>query len=164
MLVPTLIMGALAVLLFILAWRRGGGQHLSGLRTAGQSLLQTLPLLVLSFAVAGLAQALLPRDLVSRWVGSESGVRGLLIGTLAGTLTPGAPYVTFPVMAGLLKAGASVGTMVAFMVGWSLCSFSRLPLEVGIIGWRFTLIRVASTFFFPPIAGYLAGLLARTLR
>ncbi len=33
---------------------------------------------------------------------------------------------------------------------------SRLPLEVGILGWRLTLIRLASTFFFPPIAGWIA--------
>jgi hypothetical protein len=29
-------------------------------------------------------------------------------------------------------------------------------MEVGILGWQFTLIRVASTFFFPPIAGFIA--------
>ncbi|RLA91982.1 MAG: permease, partial [Deltaproteobacteria bacterium] len=33
---------------------------------------------------------------------------------------------------------------------------SRLPMEVGIMGWKFTLIRVASTFFFPPLAGLMA--------
>jgi len=42
---------------------------------------------------------------------------------------------------------------------WSLWAFSRLPMEVGILGWKFTLIRVASTFFFPPIAGLIAQIL-----
>jgi hypothetical protein len=37
-----------------------------------------------------------------------------------------------------------------------LWGISRLPMEVGILAWRITLIRVASTFFFPPIAGLLA--------
>jgi len=46
--------------------------------------------------------------------------------------------------------------MVAFLTGWSLWAVSRLPLEVGILGWKFTLIRIASTFFFPPIAGLIA--------
>jgi len=27
---------------------------------------------------------------------------------------------------------------------------------VGILGWRLTFIRLASTFFFPPIAGFIA--------
>jgi hypothetical protein len=47
--------------------------------------------------------------------------------------------------------------MVAFMTGWSLLAVSRLPMEIGIIGWKFTLIRLASTFFFPPIAGMIAN-------
>jgi uncharacterized membrane protein YraQ (UPF0718 family) len=29
-------------------------------------------------------------------------------------------------------------------------------MEVGILGWKFTAIRVACTFFFPPIAGLIA--------
>jgi hypothetical protein len=31
-----------------------------------------------------------------------------------------------------------------------------LPMEVAILGWKFALIRLASTFFFPPIAGLIA--------
>jgi hypothetical protein len=29
-------------------------------------------------------------------------------------------------------------------------------MEFGILGWKFTLIRLASSFFFPPIAGLIA--------
>jgi hypothetical protein len=52
-----------------------------------------------------------------------------------------------------------MGTMVAFLTGWSLWAVSRLPMEVGILGWRLTIIRLASTLLFPP----LAGLIAQTL-
>jgi len=59
-------------------------------------------------------------------------------------------------LTGLLRSGAGIGTMVAFLTGWSLWAVSRLPMEVGILGWKLTLIRLASTFFFPPIAGWIA--------
>jgi hypothetical protein len=49
-----------------------------------------------------------------------------------------------------------MGTMVAFLTGWSLWAVGRLPMEVGILGWKFALVRLASTFFFPPIAGWIA--------
>jgi len=103
-----------------------------------------------------MVQVLLPKDLLSRWVGTESGLKGILVGTLAGGLTPGGPYVSLPVVAGLLKAGAGAGTMVAFLTSWSLWAVSRLPMEIGILGWKFTVLRLAATFFFPPIAGLLA--------
>ena len=121
---------------------------------------QILPLLIFAFIVAGMVQVLVPREILSEWVGAESGMRGILIGTVTGALAPGGPYVSLPVAAGLLQAGAGVGTMVAFLTGWSLWAVSRLPMEVGIMGWKFTLIRIASTFFFPPIAGLIAQVIA----
>jgi len=134
---PTIIMGAIAVLLLAIGYFGGKGQHLSGLRIALTTTLQVLPMLVCAFIVSGMVQALVPREALSRWIGAGSGMRGILIGALAGGLTPGGPYVSLPVAAGLLQSGASVGTVVAFIVGWSL-----------------------STLVFPPLAGLVANLLA----
>lgn len=156
MLIPTIIMGLLATILLFIGYYKGQGQHISGMRSALNMTVEILPLLVFAFIVAGMVQVLLPRELLSRWVGVESGMRGILIGSVVGGLTPGGPYVSLPIAAGLLRSGASVGTMVAFLTGWSLWAVSRLPMEVGILGWRFTLIRIATTFFFPPIAGLIA--------
>ena len=156
MLLPTLIMAGIALALYIIAYNKGGGEHITGMKSAVLTTLEILPLIFFAFIVAGLVQALLPADLLSRWVGVESGMRGILIGMVAGGITPGGPYVSLPVVASLLKAGAGAGTMVAFLTSWSLWAVSRLPMEVGILGWKFTAIRLASTFFFPPIAGLIA--------
>ncbi len=156
MVIPTVVMGVLAVVLLFVGYHKGQGQHVAGMKSALNMIVQILPLLVFAFIVAGMVQVLLPRELLARWVGAESGIRGILIGTVAGGLSPGGPYVNLPIAAGLIRSGASVGTMVAFLTGWSLWAVSRLPMEVGILGWKFTAIRLASTFFFPPIAGLLA--------
>ena len=73
-----------------------------------------------------------------------------------GGITPGGPYVSLPLAAGLLKAGAGLGTMVAYVTAWSLWAIARVPLEVGVMGWKFTFIRFTCTFIFPPIAGLIA--------
>ena len=156
MVVPTILMGLLAGILVFVGYSRGQGEHVEGMKSALRMTVEILPLLLFAFVVAGMVQMLLPRELLSRWVGTESGIRGILIGTVAGGLAPGGPYVSLPVVAGLLRSGASVGTMVAFLTGWSLWAVARLPMEVGILGWKFTFIRIASTFFFPPIAGLIA--------
>jgi len=104
-------------------------------------------------------QTLLPQEMVAKWVGRESGFRGGLIGTLIGSLTPGGPFISLPIAAGLLRTGASVGTMVAFITAWSLLAVHRLPMEIGIMGWQFTLIRLACSLLFPPIAGLIANTL-----
>ena len=163
MLIPTIIMGLIALVLFITAWRMGDGSHIRGLKGAYNISLETLPLIILAFIIAGLVQVMLPKDLLSRWVGMESGFRGILIGTIAGGFTPGGPYTSLPIVAALIKSGASSATLVAFLTSWSLWAVARLPMEVGILGWKFTALRVASTFFFPPIAGLIAGIIEKNL-
>ena len=156
MLTATIIMGVLAIVLTYLAYRQGEGKYIIGLKSAGNLITQMLPLLVFALIVAGMVQVLIPKEWLIKWVGAESGWRGLMIGTIAGGLMPGGPYVSLPLAVGLLRSGAGVGTMVALLTGWSLWAVSRLPMEVGILGWKFTLIRLASTFIFPPIAGLIA--------
>ena len=159
MLIPTVTMAVLALALFLFAYAKGQGQHIAGTKASLGMLLEILPLLVFAFIVAGMIQVLLPQAWVSQWLGAESGMRGLIIGTVAGGLTPGGPYVSLPVVVGLMRAGAGVGPAVAFLTGWSLWAVGRLPMEVGILGWRLTMIRLVCTFFFPPIAGLLAQMM-----
>ncbi len=157
MLIPTIIMGVIAIVLLFIGYQKGGGEHILGLKSAGSLLLQIAPLLIFAFIIAGMVQYLMPTEMISRWIGTGSGFRGILIGTVVGGFAPGGPFVSLPIAAGLLRAGASVGTMVAFLTSWSLWAVTRLPLEIGIMGWKFTLIRIACTFFFPPIAGLIAN-------
>ncbi|GAH26429.1 unnamed protein product [marine sediment metagenome] len=159
MLIPTIIMGAIAIALILIGYFRGQGQHITGLKAALSMTIEILPLLIFAFIVAGMMQALIPNEIISKWIGEGSGLRGIFIGTVAGGIMPGGPYVSLPVAGGFLRTGASIGTIVAFLTGWSLWAIARLPMDIGILGWKFTLVRLACTFFFPPIAGLLANAL-----
>jgi uncharacterized membrane protein YraQ (UPF0718 family) len=156
MLVPTIIAAVAAVVLVCIAYFNGQVQDATFLNRPLRMTVEIIPLLLFAFIIAGMIQIILPRETLVRWIGEESGFRGLLIGSVAGGLTLGGPYVSLPVCAGLLRAGSGIGTMVAFLTGWSLLGISRIPMEIAILGWKFWLIRIASTFFFPPIAGFLA--------
>ena len=156
MLIPSIIMGILAVILFLMAYHRGEGEHIIGLKLAYDMTVQILPLLFCAFIVAGLIQVLIPNEVISKWVGTQSGMRGIIIGSVAGGLSPGGPFVSLPIVAGLLISGASVGTMVAFLTGWSLWAITRLPMDVAILGWKFTAIRLGVICLFPFIAGIIA--------
>lgn len=158
MLIPTIIMAVLAIVFIVLVYQKGGTPQLTtGLKGAGTMLWQMAPLLVFAMIIAGIIPLLVPQEAISRWVGAESGWRGILIGTAVGGVMPGGPFVSLPMAAGLLQVGAGIGTMVALLTGWSILAISRLPMEIGIMGWKFTLIRLACSFFFPPIAGFIAN-------
>jgi len=157
MLASTIIFAVLAVVLLSIGYFRGEGQHVTGLKAGFSILLQILPILILAFIVAGMVQVLIPKEVIGQWVGADSGMRGILLGTVAGGLTPGGPYVSLPMVAGFFSAGAGIGTMVAYITAWSTYAVARLPLEIGILGWKFTAVRLACTFFMPPLAGFLAN-------
>ena len=116
-----------------------------------------LPILVVAFFLAGMVEQILPKDLLADILGPESGFRGLALGTLAGAVMPGGPFILFPLMAVLLKAGAGVGPLVAFLSSWALLGFHRLLIyEAPIMGWKFALCRMAASLIFPVVIGYFA--------
>jgi len=159
----TLVLAAVTAILLVVAFFRGRSLPLSGLQAGGRTLWRNLPLLLLGFAIAGLVQVLIPTKLITRWLGNESGVKGILIGCVVGGLVPGAPYATFPIVATLYKGGASIGSVVGFVSAWSLWSLGRLPVEIALIDSKPALLRYAITFVVPPIAGLAAEAIGRLL-
>ena len=151
------ILAAVALALAGVAFYQGGPEMLlEGLVGGIETLISVIPLLVAAFIIAGLAQVLITQDMVNRWLGSASGWRGILLGCLGGALLPGGPYVYYPIAAVLLKAGASLGVLVAFVTGKNLWSVTRIPLEIALLGPHLTLVRIAVTLAMPPLLGFLA--------
>jgi uncharacterized membrane protein YraQ (UPF0718 family) len=146
-----------AVILAGVIWASKGPEAiLSGLVAGGRVLLSVVPLLVAAFLVAGLVQVLATKELVTKWLGSASGWKGILLACVGGGLMPGGPYVYFPIAGVLLQTGAGLGPLVAFVIAKNLWSLSRLPLEVALLGTQLTFTRFVVTLALPPLLGFLA--------
>lgn len=154
-----LIMVGLTSLLGLVIYFKEKNLLLPGIKSGGKMFFDVLPVLLVSFILAGLIQVLIPKEMISRWLGKESGLRGVLAGCIAGAIAPGAPYVSFPIIASLYKAGAGLGATVGFISAWSLWQVYRIPLEISIIGFRVAVIRFLSTLIVPPAAGIIVHLI-----
>ena len=159
----TVVLAIVAAILMGVALLRGRDLLVAGLSAAGRTLWRNLALLLLGFLIAGLAQVLIPKELITRWLSSEAGIKGVFIGCVVGGLVPGAPYATFPLVAVFYKGGASLGAVVGFVSAWALWSVSRLPVEISLIDSKPALVRYAVTFVVPPLAGLLAEAVGRLL-
>jgi len=157
MIQATVIMIAIAAVLLTYAWRLGDGRHIRGIRSGTATLKRTLPLLVIAFIIVGYVNVLSPQDLVRTWIGPDSGRRGLLIGTGAGMLLPGGPYIIFPLIATIYQAGAGIGPTLAMITAWASLALLNVTFELPFLGWRFTLVRLAMGLLIPPLVGLLAG-------
>jgi len=159
----TLILVLISALLLAIAFFQGRDLPLAGLMVAWRTLWRNLPVLLLGFVIAGLVQLLVPKELITRWLGAQSGVKGVLVACVVGRLVPGAPYAIFPLVAAFYRAGAGLGAVVGFVSAWSLWSVSRLPLEMALIDPKAALVRYGVTFVVPPIAGLIASAVMRLL-
>ncbi len=54
MLIPTIVMGLLAIILVVMGYYKGQGQHISGVKSGLNMGVEILPLLISAFIVAGL--------------------------------------------------------------------------------------------------------------
>ncbi len=120
-------------------------------------ILQIAPIMLISMLMAAYVQVLVPHDSVSKWLGRESGMRGLLIASAAGAIIPGGPWVSFPLVLALAIAGADIGALVAFLSAWAVIPISRLLVwEMPFLGGEFVLVRMIVSLPIPVLAGLIA--------
>ena len=154
----TLILIALAAGGMFLAWRRGDGSARRSVEVGWSTFTRTLPLLIVAFIIVGYVNTLEPQALVRNWIGPDSGLRGIVIGTFAGMLLPGGPYVVFPLIGTLYATGAGVGPTLAMITSWAALALLSVSFELPFLGWRFTLIRLGLGLIVPLLVGS-AGML-----
>jgi len=158
--VTVLIMFLLAGTLTVLAYLRGPAYPLEGLRNGAKLFTGIFPAMVLAFIAAGMISQVLPKELLTRWIGDESGFRGIVVATIAGALTPGGPFVQFPVVAALLKSGAGIAPLGAYISAWALLGVNRFFIwELPLLGWKLSLCRYIASVLFPVFIGLLTRFL-----
>ncbi len=158
----SLVLIAAAVVLAAIAWFKDPSLPGLGARNGLAMVWFILPRLVPALLVAGLLQVLVPQETVSRYFGRESGLRAIVIASVAGVLTPGGPMVSVPFMVALANSGAALAPLVAYMTAWSLFGMQRIiAWEAPLMGWRFVVVRIVPSLAFPVIAGWLVKLYYR---
>jgi len=128
-------------------------------------LVSLLPRVLIALSIAALIWVLLPRDRISGLVGKESGLKGLAVATLAGTVTPGGPSSAYALLSVLGLSGADRGAMVAYITSWATLGLQRILVwDVPFMGPEFASLRFAISLPLPIIAGMIARRLPLTLR
>lgn len=143
---------------------RGVEGFVTALGNGLQLLLWMLPVLVGAVLISAYVQSLIPRAAMQRWLGKDSGFRGLLLASAAGAVTPGGPFAAFPLVIALYRAGADFPVCVTYLTAWSVLGLNRVLIwELPLIGVDFVLMRLAVSLPLPIMAGLIAHVLCRWL-
>ncbi len=115
------------------------------------------PRLGAALLLAASIQVLLPREKVARWLGDQAGLKGMLLATAAGMVTPGGPMTSFPVVNALHEAGTGRRALVAYVTSWSTQGFQRILMwELPLMGLEFAAFRFLVSLPLPIVAGLIS--------
>jgi uncharacterized membrane protein YraQ (UPF0718 family) len=112
------------------------------------------------FILVGLFDVWVPRSVVERHVGRDSGPLAIVWMVLLGTLQAGPLYGAFPVAVALWRKGTAPRNVFIYLGAFSALKIPMLTFEVAFLGWQFSLVRTAVTL---PVFIALAYLLERLL-
>lgn len=115
------------------------------------------PLIALGVVVGSLFTALVPRETVSRYLGHQAGLNGILIASFVGTVMPAGPFAAFPIVLALGRSGAGIGALIAFLTAWGAVGLHRVFVwELPFMGGEFAALRFVTSLPMPILAGLLA--------
>lgn len=80
-------------------------------------------------------------------MGDGSGILGVIIAFLLGSVAAGPLYAAFPVAGVLLKKGAKFSNILIFIGAWSTTKIPLLLMEGQSLGWKFTITRLIINIF-----------------
>jgi hypothetical protein len=159
--IDLILWGSVAALGFM-AWQRGRAVLVSSAREGTMDFINIVPRIALGVIGSGYIAAIIPPQIITGWLGPDSGWSGVLAAVIAGAATPGGPVVGFSIGAVALKSGGGAPQVIAYVVAWALFAFQRLILwEIPFMPARFVWFRAAVSVPFPFLAAAIAMAIGR---
>lgn len=149
----------------IIAFWRGGWPLISAGLKSGVRNMKSMWWRVLSgILLAGFLQVLIPRTVIAEWIGPASGFTGVLVGSFAGMILTGGPFVIIPIIASIYASGAAEAPIIALLAAAQLTRVQGLfILDIPFFGTRIALLRYGLCLFIPPLVGLAGGTLFRLM-
>jgi hypothetical protein len=161
LLIDLILWGSVAAIGFS-AYRNGPKVLKASLREGSMDFINIVPRIALGVIGSGYIVAVIPQEIITGWLGPNSGWFGVLAAVIAGAATPGGPVHGFSIGAVALKAGGGPPQVLAYVIARALFAFQRLLLwEIPFMPARFVWFRAAVSLPFPFLAAAIAMAIGR---
>jgi uncharacterized membrane protein YraQ (UPF0718 family) len=151
-----IVFGALGVLAL-----RDRAKARQAIRVAIRSFLGILPMMLAIIGLIGLLVGLVPPEVISRYMGQGAGWGATITAALIGAVLYIPSLVAFPLAGSLLRAGASVSTIAAFLTALVMVGTVTLPLEIAQVGKKIAVSRNLLSLAFAFVIALFMGMVLR---
>ena len=101
----------------------------------------------------GLLAVFISNEIVVKYLGKTSGIKGIALSIFLGALPTGPLYIAFPMGATLIKKGASISNIIIFLSSWACIKIPQEMVELQFLGINFMTLRLTLTIIFVSIMG-----------
>ncbi len=155
--VIAVLINCTAIIALIVAFFKDKKRAIKSLKIAGKSTIRVLPMVFAIIILIGLLLGFVPPDQISRFIGEQSGIGGVLLVSLVGALMHIPSLLSFPLAASLLRDGASVSAVAAFITTLTMVGTITLPLEIKELGREMALLRNGISFAIAIVIALIMG-------
>lgn len=110
-------------------------------RSFTASFIEMIVFIPFLFIIVGLFDVWFPKEKIEKYVGKDSGIKGVFAVIILSMLQAGPLYGAFPVAYILYKKGASIKNIFIYLGAFSSLKIPMLGIEIGYLGLKFTLAR-----------------------
>ncbi|MEN8207959.1 MAG: permease [Candidatus Fermentibacteria bacterium] len=154
-----IVINSLVGLALLLSLMKSRKKTMRGLKIAWKATGKMLPAVLFVTVAIGLFLGFVSPSLIASVLGRSSGVLGVAVAALLGSVLLIPAILAFPMGASLLQSGASVMSVAAFITTLTMVGFMFIPIEVRELGKRFTAIRNGLSLVVAIIIAVLMGLI-----
>jgi len=113
------------------------------------------------FILIGLLDVWIPKETMIKLMGEGSGIKGILLAFLFGTVAAGPLYAAFPVAIVFMKKHVKFSNIIILMGAWGATKIPMLLFEMTALGFKFALLRLAINIPLILIIAYVMGILIK---
>jgi len=147
----------LTFLLLILSYLKDKQKTKKAIFKAWKSFENILPEFLGVLMLVGILLAVLNPQIISKIIGKESGILGVILAAIVGSITLIPGFVAFPTAAMLLKSGAGYTQIAAFVSTLMMVGVVTMPVEIKYFGKKITILRNLLAFIFSFIVAFIIG-------
>ena len=155
--VSILALYVVTALLLLWSWRSDRKKSISALKKGWKAFENLLPQFLPIILLIGLGLAILEPSTISRVLGRESGLMGMGLAAVLGSIILMPGFIAFPLAASLLAAGAGYGQIAMLLTTLMMVGIVTLPLEAQYFGKRLALERNALAFAYAVLSSFILG-------
>lgn len=127
------------------------------LKKALKSIENILPQLLTVLLLIGILLAVLSPNQISRLLGADSGLLGVAIAAVIGSITMIPAFVAYPLAAALLQSGAGYMQIAAFVSTLMMVGIVTLPVEISYFGKKAAAARNIAALCFSLAVAFVMG-------